>query len=170
MANNPRFLVVHHTGRSNSTVATIRHTHVVERGWSDIGYHSVIYKNGEVHAARPEHVQGAHAANYARPDNPALVSITLGQTANVDSLGVVLCGNFQIEVPTAVQIDALMWRLASWCRDYDINPEHIWGHRDFLTPKLCPGQNVYRLLPSIRANLRVPIAQRVPAWSTGQPR
>ena len=31
------------------------------RGFDTIGYHYVVYRNGEVHVGRPEYVQGAHA-------------------------------------------------------------------------------------------------------------
>ena len=38
----------------------IRDWHVNERGWSDIGYHYVIRRNGEIEVGRQESVVGAH--------------------------------------------------------------------------------------------------------------
>lgn len=35
-----------------------------ERGWKGIGYHWVVYRDGSVHAGRPESEIGAHAAPY----------------------------------------------------------------------------------------------------------
>lgn len=70
------FLVVHHTASSKTTVEQIRKWHK-ERGFSDIGYHAVIYGDGSLHRGRPEDKIGAHA---------------LG--ANAGSLGISVCGNF----------------------------------------------------------------------------
>lgn len=41
------------------TVEQIRQCHLA-RGFSDIGYHYVVYPDGSVHAGRPESVVGAH--------------------------------------------------------------------------------------------------------------
>lgn len=38
---------------SHDNLETIRNWHVKERGWSDIGYHYVITKDGVVHEGRP---------------------------------------------------------------------------------------------------------------------
>jgi len=56
------------------TVETIRSWHL-DRGWRDIGYHYVIYRNGAIKLGRPLSEQGAH---------------TLGH--NEDSIGVVYVG------------------------------------------------------------------------------
>ena len=42
-------------------MATIKKWHVEERGWSDIGYHFVIRRNGLVEAGRDIKLSGAHA-------------------------------------------------------------------------------------------------------------
>jgi len=44
----------------NYDVDTIRRWHVDGRGWSDIGYHFVIYLDGTVAAGRPVSRSGAH--------------------------------------------------------------------------------------------------------------
>lgn len=41
------------------TVAQIKQWHLA-RGFSDIGYHYVIYRDGSIHKGRPEAVSGAH--------------------------------------------------------------------------------------------------------------
>lgn len=56
------------------TVEEIRNWHL-DRGWADIGYHYVIYRNGAIKLGRPLSEQGAH---------------TLGH--NEDSIGVVYVG------------------------------------------------------------------------------
>jgi N-acetylmuramoyl-L-alanine amidase len=58
----------------NVTVDEIRQWHL-DRGWADIGYHFVIYRNGQIKLGRPIAEQGAH---------------TLGH--NEDSIGVVYVG------------------------------------------------------------------------------
>ena len=52
------------TEGNNVTVDTIRRYHIVERGWSDIGYHFVIYLDGSVHAGRPLGKIGAHCTGH----------------------------------------------------------------------------------------------------------
>jgi N-acetylmuramoyl-L-alanine amidase len=47
------------------TVRTIRSWHK-KRGWSDIGYHWVVYADGTVHAGRPEAKTGAHVRGHNR--------------------------------------------------------------------------------------------------------
>ena len=44
--------------------AEIRKWHVDERGWSDIGYHKVIRRDGTIEDGRDMNVSGAHAAGY----------------------------------------------------------------------------------------------------------
>ena len=43
---------------------TIRGWHVLERGWSDIGYHYVITRDGKVQNGRPLERSGAHSRGY----------------------------------------------------------------------------------------------------------
>ena len=45
------------------TVAQIRQWHL-ERGFKDIGYHWVIYRDGSVHAGRSESISGAHCTGH----------------------------------------------------------------------------------------------------------
>tara|TARA_R110001632_G_scaffold56213_1_gene137665 strand:+ start:812 stop:1246 length:435 start_codon:yes stop_codon:yes gene_type:complete len=45
-------------------IDTIRGWHVNERGWSDIGYHYVIYLDGSIHKGRSLKKQGAHTKGH----------------------------------------------------------------------------------------------------------
>ena len=59
-------LVIHCTADrdgQNKTVADIRASHL-ERGFTDIGYHYVIYRDGSVHIGRDVDKSGAHVANH----------------------------------------------------------------------------------------------------------
>lgn len=46
------------------TIEEIRRWHTKERGWSDIGYHFVIYLDGTVKVGRPIEKIGAHVAGH----------------------------------------------------------------------------------------------------------
>lgn len=54
--------VIHHTASGEwTTMEDIRRWHVKERGWDDIGYHKVIFRDGTVKDGRPLWKRGAHA-------------------------------------------------------------------------------------------------------------
>ena len=45
---------------AEDVVNEIRRWHTQERGWSDIGYHFIIHRNGQIKAGRPITRTGAH--------------------------------------------------------------------------------------------------------------
>ena len=105
------------------SVDTIRQWHI-RRGWSDIGYHFVIYLDGSVHEGRPLERIGAH---------------TIGHNRN--SIGVCYIGGMNKEYTkakdtrTTAQKESLENLLMSYKNKYkDIK---IYGHRDFAN-KACP--------------------------------
>lgn len=54
--------------RAHFDVATIRKWHTDPepkgRGWSDIGYHYLIWLDGTIEIGRPIHIEGAHVRNH----------------------------------------------------------------------------------------------------------
>jgi N-acetylmuramoyl-L-alanine amidase len=105
------------------SVDTIRQWHI-RKGWSDIGYHFVIYLDGSVHEGRPLERIGAH---------------TIGHNRN--SIGVCYIGGMNKEYTkakdtrTTAQKESLKNLLMSYKNKYkDIK---IYGHRDFAN-KACP--------------------------------
>ena len=105
------------------SVDTIRQWHI-RRGWSDIGYHFVIYLDGSVHEGRPLERIGAH---------------TIGHNRN--SIGVCYTGGMNKEYTkakdtrTTAQKESLKKLLMSYKNKYkDIK---IYGHSDFAN-KACP--------------------------------
>jgi len=46
------------------TVETIRKMHIKDRGWSDIGYHYIIYLDGSIHNGRDVDISGAHCSGH----------------------------------------------------------------------------------------------------------
>ena len=129
-------IVIHHTGNptDDDLSATEIHASHKAQGWSGIGYHYVVRKDGSIEEGRPHWTIGAHAVG----DN--------GHT-----IGIHLCGNFEIGQPTSKQIEAAAMLLANVCDDYGlpIDAAHVVGHRD-LDSTACPGRNLYNVLQTIR--------------------
>jgi N-acetylmuramoyl-L-alanine amidase len=137
------YLIIHHSASpETTTIDDIRQWHK-NKGWSDIGYHKVIYQNGEVKQGRPDAVMGAQAFG-----------------ANAFSLGICCIGNFETKKPPEKMIKALIQVLATLCKRHNLPPERIIGHRDvsrmFNVPagaSSCPGRYMYSLLPEIQTEV-----------------
>lgn len=130
-------IVIHHVGGErdmDASAATIHRWHL-QNGWSGIGYHFVIRKDGRVERGRPQEVMGAHTYHY-----------------NADSIGICVSGNFQLAQPTMEQMVTLNLLVTALCRQYGITPDsrHILGHRD-LNSTECPGHALYCQLDAVRA-------------------
>ena len=137
-------IVIHHVGvpAGDTTAAAIHKAHLAN-GWAGIGYHYVIRTDGTIERGRPLATVGAHAQGH-----------------NFDTVGINVTGNFDVEKPTAAQLKALENLLASLCSIYGIEPgaATICGHRDFNATD-CPGKNLYALLPQIRQDVKVKLAE-----------
>ena len=128
-------VVIHHTGNPTDddlSVVEINASHQA-RGWSCIGYHYVIRKDGTVEVGRPHWTVGAHAYGH-----------------NSHTIGFHVCGNFEIGEPTSEQIESLAMLLANLCTDYGltIDRDHIVGHRELMSTA-CPGRNLFSQLDTI---------------------
>lgn len=115
------------------TVADVRRWHTTPtskggRGWSDIGYHYVIYLDGSVHKGRPIEIAGAH---------------TLGQNKN--SIGIAYVGGCAADgktpkdTRTDAQKKALRELVTELQKEYPNATIH--GHNEFAN-KACPSFNV----------------------------
>ncbi len=60
---------------------------------------------------------------------------------------VVVEGNFEIGVPTQLQLDSLVTVLAWAATEFDVSPSTIGGHRDHAAT-VCPGGNLYPYIAS----------------------
>lgn len=115
-------LVIHHTATPNErdeTVAAIRRYHTHIRGYSDIGYHAVITRDGVIHTGRPLEQVGAHVKGHNR-----------------GSIGVAMVGTGFF---TRAQWRALA-EVVAWFRAC-VPDGRIVGHRN-LVPTDCPGFSV----------------------------
>lgn len=107
-------------------VATIRDWHR-KRGWSDVGYHFVIYLDGSVHNGRPVEKAGAHVSGH-----------------NADTIGVVYVGGTDAagkakDTMNDAQETAFVNLVASLRDKYGALTLH--GHNEYAA-KACPSFNV----------------------------
>lgn len=131
-------IVIHHTGNpcdDNLSAAEIHESHLAQ-GWAGIGYHFVVRKDGSVERGRPVDCIGSHAYGF-----------------NHCSIGIHVCGNFEIAKPTQKQLDILPQLIADLCDLYDLIAYDtvVVGHCD-LMPTACPGKNLYSKMQDIRGN------------------
>ncbi len=160
-------LIVHHTTSPNSStdwpavVRNIWYEHTYLKGWGDIGYNYLIDPNGVIYEGRAggDNVIGAHFS-----------------CANTNTMGIALLGDFSTAAPSAPALKSLKKMLAWKAAQQGIDPEgsayhpssqltlkNISGHRDgngSPSPTacdkgtVCPGDVLYRLLPTIRHDVR----------------
>lgn len=116
------------------TVAQIREWHLA-RGFSDVGYHYVIYRDGTVHRGRPENQVGAHTTGH----NPHSIGICyIGGCAATKNAK----GDYPPkDTRTPAQRAALVNLVAEMRRKYPGATAH--GHNEFAN-KACPSFNVQK--------------------------
>lgn len=128
-------IVIHHTGNPSDddlSAAEIDASHKGQ-GWTCIGYHYVIRKDGTVEQGRPHWTVGAHAYGH-----------------NSYTIGIHVCGNFEEAEPTDAQIESTAMLLANLCTDYSlpIDRDHVVGHRELMSTA-CPGEYLYEMMDTI---------------------
>ncbi len=121
-------IVLHHSQYKHGTNAKeIRSWHK-QRGWSDIGYHFVVLKDGTIEEGRDLDLVGAHELHN-----------------NADSIGICVDGDFSVQIPLPAQIEALndlistLFTLYGW--DPDEYYERVTYHRNEDETNPCPGVN-----------------------------
>lgn len=117
----------------NTTIEDIRRWHTDPKpkgnGWSDIGYHYVIERNGKIRKGRPIDRDGAHVRGH-----------------NEFNIGVCLVGGMSEDGKpefnyTFSQIDMLAHLLIHLKHEYG-NDIEVLGHNDLDPNKTCPNFNV----------------------------
>jgi N-acetyl-anhydromuramyl-L-alanine amidase AmpD len=101
---------------------SIKQWHVVENGWSDVGYHFLILKSGEIVKCRPVERPGAHCAGF-----------------NENSIGICLTGK---ESFSKEQFRALNELISELQERYKLTVYDILGHKELDEGKTCPNFNV----------------------------
>ena len=104
--------------------------------WFDVPYHFYIAVDGKIAEGRELKFVGDTNTDYD-PTGHALI---------------VLEGNFETEQPSAEQLKSVQ-ELAAWLSDqHKIPASEIKAHNDYAATA-CPGENLKKLLPSIRKKL-----------------
>lgn len=119
-------IIVHCTATRagvNVTVEDIRRWHK-QQGWSDIGYHYVVYRDGSVHEGRNVNIVGAHCLGHNT------YSIGVAYVG-----GVARDGKTPADTRTVAQAEALERLMVELKRLYP--NAKIYGHREFAN-KACP--------------------------------
>ncbi len=129
-----------------AAVKSIQDFHIDGRGWTDIAYHFLIDKAGNIFQGRPETVIGAHVMNH-----------------NTGNLGVCILGCYHPSYTAYPCNDQLTQEsrdaavhLFAWLADkFDYKDRVLLGHRDYYDYEhtSCPGNNIHRLLPEIREEI-----------------
>ena len=110
-------IVLHHSA-GRGTLEDVDRIHR-KRGYTCIGYHYYITRDGEIHLGRPLLTVGAHAKGH-----------------NKDTIGICLEGDFRKDEPTDKQIEALALTVKNLMRTIS-TIKTIYNHRD-LCKTLCP--------------------------------
>lgn len=103
-------IILHHASAKFCTPEQIDSWHK-ERGWTCIGYHFLVKKDGTIYRGRPEDVVGAHASNH-----------------NSTSIGICAEGNFEIEIMSEIQKRALIELVSYLKKKYNITK--VLKHKD----------------------------------------
>lgn len=114
-------IIIHHAASNGDVSAATIHQWHLTRGWAGCGYHFVIRFNGNIESGRQLDLVGAHA----------------GETANHDSIGVCLTGDFEKHQPTETQINSLVWLIRYLFDKYGKLTIH--EHREFMSTS-CAGR------------------------------
>jgi N-acetylmuramoyl-L-alanine amidase len=108
------------------------------KGWSDIGYHWVIRRDGTIEPGRKESSLGAHVAG----ENYGNIGICL--VGGVNAKGTPI-NNFTVE-----QMASLRWLLIEVIGRWGIHESEIKGHRDHPgVTKACPCFDVREWFQSV---------------------
>jgi N-acetyl-anhydromuramyl-L-alanine amidase AmpD len=103
--------------RGDIGVKEIRDWHL-KRGWSDIGYHFVVKRDGTVEEGRGEHFVGAHTEKW-----------------NGKSIGICWVGRKE---PTPIQLAKLLRKVKDLLKKYGLNESQVLGHKELNPNKTCP--------------------------------
>ena len=132
--NGVRRITIHHDGMPPASLSSfrqvasrieqIRQSHVVARGWADLGYHYVIDPTGRIWEGRSIRWQGAHVKDQ-----------------NENNLGILVMGNFDVQSPTSAALTTLDRFVAGQMQQYRIALGNVRTHKE-RAATACPGRNL----------------------------
>lgn len=113
-------IILHHADASNCTAEDIDRWHK-KNGWTCIGYHFFVKKDGTIYRGRQENSVGAHAGG-----------------ANSNSIGICFEGRYETEQMPDIQVEAGKELVAYLKNKYNISK--VQRHSDVCSTS-CPGRN-----------------------------
>lgn len=123
-----RNLILHTVAKKGLTDwDEIKRWHVEENGWSDIGYHYYVRKDGSIDLGRKEHVNGAHCR---------------AGGMNTKGLGICFEGHGDYEPWTKEQEEGGLKLIIELCIRHNIKAKNVEGHNEYEPNKTCPGKLV----------------------------
>jgi N-acetyl-anhydromuramyl-L-alanine amidase AmpD len=131
-----KYIILHHSGEANGSLASIDRFHRETNGWDECGYHFVI-GNGtesgdgeiEVGSRWPKQKHGAHT----KPQGV--------QEYNERGIGICLVGNMNQQPPTPKQVEATRRLVAFLQQRYGVAPRGVTTHGDVHGSHTeCPGK------------------------------
>ncbi len=131
----------------------IQDFHINGRGWKDIAYHFCVDDSGRIYQGVLEEYVGTHTGG-----------------ANTGNIGVSMMGNFSLDDPPVEMIEACIHLFSYLAFEYQINPDSLLGHRDFVPTTNCPGEKAYPQLAEIRNRIRQNLSYGKPYVTDPLPR
>lgn len=122
------------------TVEQINEWHK-QNGWSGIGYHFVIYRDGSIHEGRPIGTMGAHATGY----NASSVSVCY--IGGMDSANKVAK-----DTRTEAQKRSMCEIVRYIMKYYNIKLDNVVGHYQFTSGKACPSFKIDKFKGEYKAH------------------
>lgn len=123
--------IIHHCAATpegkDFTVDDVRAWHKA-RGWSDVGYHYIVYRDGRIMLGRPIGQVGSHVSGH----NTGTIGICYIGGVSAD-------GKTAKDTRTAAQRASLLWLTAQLCRKFSITK--VTGHNQYAS-KACPSFDV----------------------------
>ena len=111
-------------------VKQIREWHIKGNGWSDIGYHIVIRRDGSLELGRPYDAVGAHTRGH-----------------NTDSIGICWVGRVK---PTIAQYQSLVNTVKVLMAAHGLKLGDIYGHAELNPGKSCPNLDMNKFRGDIK--------------------
>lgn len=116
-----RRIVIHCSDTEDSldiSARDIREWHTRDNGWSDIGYHYVVRRNGTLEKGRDLDQIGAHVQGH-----------------NKDSIGICWVGRKQI---SSEQYTSLLAVVRGLMNMFNLTVDNVYGHKELDDHKTCP--------------------------------
>lgn len=151
--SRPVRILIHHTATDNTTdysqaqayslARWIQDLHMDTNGWIDTGQHFTNSRGGFL-------MEGRHQSLAALNNGYQMVVGAHCPGQNSTAIGIENEGNYTDVDPPVDLWQSLVSLCAYVCNQYAIPPTEIYGHRDYLSTTVCPGDHLYALLPQLR--------------------